>query len=511
MINPAHWRWRGRLVLAFGLGVLLAQALAPLHVVLTVPMALGGVFVLFTRAETMRRAAWIGWIFGVGYFGAGLSWIVEPFQVDPDRHAWMAPFALVFLAGGLSLFWAVAFGLAARTGGQGWGAVLALTVWMSMAEFARAYVLTGLPWAAFGQFWIDTPAAQVLQWIGPQGLAVLTVFAGLSVGLAARPGVRLLGRALALLPAMLGVALALALPEPSAFATGEKVVRLVQPNAPQDQKWDPAYRDLFFSRQMGFTAAEGELGQPDLIVWPETAVPVMMEHSGSVFDRIALQAGGAQVILGQQRSDGEKYFNSLAVIDPQGNLIARYDKRHLVPFGEYVPFGDLLARVGIFGFATQMGSGFSPGTDEPIVTLTGFGAVRPLICYEAVFPEEIQSGSQRPDLLVQITNDAWFGTYSGPYQHLVQARMRAIEQGVPMIRAANTGVSAVIDPAGRLVASLALGQAGFVDARVPKPVQATLYSRSGDWPVLGVLLFCLGGLQLLHSRSAHSRRDTIGD
>lgn len=476
----------GSVLLTFGLGALLAQALAPVQFLWGIPLALGLVSAQFLRADSAWGGAWIGWLFGLGYFGFGLSWIVEPFQVDPDRHAWMAPFALVFLAAGLSLFWGLAFGLAARVSRRGLRIVALIALW-SLVEFGRAYLLTGLPWAAFGQFWIDSPATALLPWVGPHGIALVTLAAALPLGLCRQRPIA------AIAPLLLTLGLLVVLPSPPAAVLTQKVVRLVQPNAPQDQKWHPDYRWGFVRRQLSYTSA---LPRPDLIVWPETAVPQLLNNADETLAAIAGAADGVPLITGIQRYEDQRYFNSLVVLDDQGASSQLYDKTHLVPFGEYVPFGDVLARFGITGFASQTGSGYSAGPGPQVLDLA-IGKALPLICYEAVFPQLINAAPERADMLIQITNDAWFGTYSGPYQHLVQARMRAAEQGLPMIRVANTGVSAMIDGYGRIRESLPMGEAGFVDAVLPQPLAPTLYSRTGDLPVFVLLLLLAGGVVLL--------------
>jgi apolipoprotein N-acyltransferase len=272
-------------------------------------------------------------------------------------------------------------------------------------------------------------------------------------------------------------------------ATTGKLVRLVQPNAPQQQKWDPAWEQIFFQRQLEASAAAP---RPDLIVWPEATLPMLLEDAGDAFAAIADTAGGVPVALGIQRRDGLRYFNSLVVLDGAGTVTGLYDKHHLVPFGEYIPLGDLAARFGLYGFAAGGGYGYSAGPGPALVSLDGLGRALPLICYEAVFARDVNAAPGRPDLLLQVTNDAWFGTRVGPYQHLAQARMRAVEQGLPLARSANTGISAMIDPLGRIVASLPLGEAGHVDAMLPAPLPPTPYARTGDLPLLVLLLAALG-------------------
>lgn len=469
--------------LALGSGALLSLALAPWHMLIGLPVALAAAGWLVLQAASARAAALAGWLFGLGYFAFGLSWILEPFQIDPDRHAWMAPFALVFLAAGLALFWGAAFGLAARLSHGAARLVMLVALW-SLAEFGRAYLLTGFPWAAFGQFWIDTPAASLLPWIGPQGLALLTLVAFLPLALLRK------SPAAGILSPVLAAAIVLAVPAPDLAGPSEKTVRIVQPNAPQDQKWHPDHRWEFVRRALAFSSEDP---RPDLIVWPETAVPQLLNYAEDTLQVITEGAGGVPVLLGIQREDGGAYYNSAVLLDADGLPAATYDKAHLVPFGEYVPFGDFMAQFGIHGFASQAGAGYAAGPGARLMELP-IGSALPLICYEAVFPQDVNAAATRPDMLVQITNDAWFGTRSGPYQHLVQARMRALEQGLPMIRAANTGVSAMIAPDGQLLDQLPLGQAGYIDAALPMPLPPTLYSRTGDWPVFLLCMFIAGGV-----------------
>ncbi|APG48253.1 apolipoprotein N-acyltransferase [Phaeobacter porticola] len=476
-------------------GAALAFALAPFHILWLVPVCLGLVGYHLQMLSTPRQGAVYGWLLGTAYFTVGMVWIYEPFQIDADRYAWMAPFAVVGLAAGLALFWAAAVSFAVRIGRGAWRSLL-LIVFLSLAEFARAYLLTGLPWAGFAQFWIDTPMAQLLPWVGPHGVALLTLMACVPLGLVTDARMK----ALAVVPGAIAVALVSALPVvPEPVFTG-KAVRLIQPNAPQNLKWHPDLRWSFVERQIDYTrAAPAQAApRPDLIVWPETAVPLMLNYAEDILDDIVAAAGGTPVLLGIQRRRDGRYYNSAIVLDGAAMPSQIYDKAHLVPFGEYVPAGNLMARFGIHGFASQAGAGYAAGPGPRLLDLP-VGKALPLICYEAVFPQDVNAAPERPDLLIQITNDAWFGTYSGPYQHLVQARMRAIEQGLPMVRVANTGVSAMIDPHGRVLDALPLGEAGYLDAALPQPLAPTLYSRSGD---LWVFLFCIGLGALALWRSA---------
>ena len=283
----------------------------------------------------------------------------------------------------------------------------------------------------------------------------------------------------------------------------EHSLRLIQPNAPQKDKWDPDKAYTFYYRQLELTAAPPHAsGQaPDLIIWPETAIPWALPYGEEALAPIAEAAGEAAVTLGVQRTRDLRCFNSMVVRDPQGTVTQTYDKHHLVPFGEYMPFGDLLARIGIHGLAPQNGAGFSAGPGPELLDFGALGQALPLICYEAVFAHDVNGAPQRPAFLIQITNDAWFGKGAGPKQHLAQARMRAMEQGLPLARAANTGISAMIDPWGRVTASLPLNTAGFVDAVLPAPAPATLYARTGDLPLALLLILGLAAAALGRRRS----------
>lgn len=434
-------------------------------------------------ASAARGRVWLAWFGGASYFAAALAWIVEPFLIAPEIHGWMAPFAVVFLSFGLALFWAVA-ALAARGRYPALGLALGLTV----VELARGHVLTGFPWALVGHVWIGHAPAQLAALVGPVGLTLFTLVA--AALLAMRRAVPV-GLAVVLLAGAFGFGhWRLSLPDPAPRAA---MLRLVQPNAEQGLKWDPDQARLFFERQLSFTAAGV---RPDLVIWPETAVPYLIDEYPEVARRIAEAGRGSPVAVGVQRVAGWQYWNSLAVIGPGGEIEASYDKHHLVPFGEYIPFGDVLYDwFGLVAFAAQQGNGYSPGPGPAVLDLGGdLGKVLPLICYEVIFPQDVRAAPERADWMLQITNDAWFGTWSGPFQHMAQARLRAIEQGLPLVRVANTGVTAVVDARGRVTDSLPFGEAGYLDAALPGALPATPYARWGEGPVLLLLLAMAAGL-----------------
>ncbi len=486
--------YAAHLAFAAGAGAIAALGQAPVNLPLLLVLGCAVGFFLWRLQATRRAAGWIGWAFGTGYFLVTLHWIIEPFQVDAARHGWMAPFALLFLSGGLAIFWGVAF----------WGAravstrAIALVFTWTLTEVLRAYIFTGFPWASPAQVLVEGPAARLLAWVGPHGATLALMMLAWMLSLPAPGAARTSGRAGQAL-ILLAAALAFHLPPawPPASDTG-KTVRLIQPNAVQHLKWQPAYTEVFYERQLTLSATPAQTS-PDLIVWPETAIPWRLETADPVLRQIAGTAGGAPVVLGALRGAADGTRNSLAVLDGQGAVRQIYDKHHLVPFGEYIPFSALAGRLGLMGLATN-GVGFSAGPGPELIDLGLLGRALPLICYEAVFAHIVGRAPERPDFLLQITNDAWFGDYAGPQQHLAQARMRAIEQGLPLLRAANTGISAAIDPYGRIIDALPLGVHGYLDVPLPQANNPTLYARIGDLPVIVILILGLFTQQLRSRR-----------
>lgn len=444
---------------------------------------------LFQGRAGPWQAGMVGWAFGLGYFMHTLQWIVSPFLVDVARHGWMAPFALVLMGAGMALFWGVAFWGARKLSRAGPWALI--SCWVA-AELVRAYIFTGFPWGSPAQATVGVMAGQALAWVGPHGITAILVAVAVwaSTAFTHRPALRWRVMRETIVLAML-LALVLPVTRTDAPLSGH-TVRLVQPNAPQKDKWNPDKIPVFFQRQLQFTAAPPERAAPDLVLWSETAIPWSLEWAGTALEEIARAGGTAPVALGVQRSDGLRYFNAMVTLDQSGAVTQTYDKHHLVPFGEYMPLGDLLGRFGIYGLAANQGHGYSAGPGARLLDFGPLGRALPLICYEAVFAHDVNAAAERPDFLIQITNDAWFGQGAGPRQHLAQARMRAIEQGLPLARVANTGISAMIDPYGRITASLPLNQAGFIDAPLPAPGMVTPYRRTGDLPITLFVILALG-------------------
>jgi len=490
-------RWQ-RLGTAFLVGAVLALAHEPIAVPWVLVLTCLAVVFRASVALSAQQAAWVGWAFGAGYFAVTLRWIVEPFLVDPLKHGWMIPFAVIGMCGGLALFWGAAFWAARRLVPRGPLFLLALPVMLAWAELARAHVLSGFPWAQLSYSIVGTPADHLLAWIGPHGTSLLLLAVAGAIALSLARGWTLIWPGLvAVLVAVIGLA-AITPKAPGAVADAP-MVRIVQPNAPQHLKWDVAWMPVFFDRAVGLTA-QGV--PPDVVVWPETSIPALLDFAEPWLAQMARAGRGAEIVAGiQRRGAGDAFHNALVVISPEAEVTATYDKAHLVPFGEYVPLSWVLEPLGLTGVA-DLARGFTPGGDPDLVEVAALGRVRALICYEGIFPEEIDLGSGRPDLLMVLTNDAWFGDHAGPRQHLVQSQARAIEQGLPMIRAANTGISAMIDARGRIVASLPLGEAGYLDARLPGVLPPPLYARTGDRPLLLLLALCTLGLALARRRFA---------
>ena len=495
--------WLARLLL-LGLGGVMALGLAPFRLPILTVLALAVALRMQARSPSRRESFCRGWMLGAGYFALALQWIVEPFMVDAARDGWMAPFAILLMAGGLALFWALAFwsswGLGPSDGPRrALAAVLALT----LAEMTRSVVFTGFPWALIGSVWVDHPIGQLAALTGTHGLSLFTgcLAVGvltLSVWQASRrallaSGLTVFGWAGGTL---LGERMIAAYDR---MDPGDRpMIRVVQPNEAQTLKWRPEMIPVFWDRKLALTASRTG-ARPDIVVWPEVSLPYLLDPGAGPDTRIAEAAGGVPVILGAQRFEGEDLRNALAVLGPGGEVQAVYDKYHLVPFGEYFPGGALAEALGLQGLATSLLGGFTPGPGPRILDLGPLGRVLPLICYEAIFPGHADpQGLPRPDWIVQITNDAWFGTLSGPQQHLDQARLRAIEQGLPLVRSANTGISAIIDPKGRVLAQLALNTAGVIDRPLPRAAAPTLYARTANGPLILVLL--AAALWIIRSR-----------
>lgn len=481
-LTPAPGTRRARYTAALA-GTFAALGMAPLHFTGLALVGLAAVLWLIGREATARQAFLTAWFAGFGHFALWLNWIVSPFLVDPWVYGWMAPFAIVLMAGGMACLWGGAAALSLRFARPG----LALCAVLVLGEFARGYLFTGFPWALLGHVWIGMPGIQLASIFGQYGLSLLALGAAAMLAHGTKRGIGgFVG--LYLVVSVVGGVME---SRPIDGTPKDVHLRLVQPNAEQSLKWDPAEARILFQRQLDLTASDDPA---DLTIWPETAIPYLFEYEPEVPGIIAKASLGKPVALGIQRVEGSRGWNSLRIVQGQGEVTQTYDKFHLVPFGEYMPFGDWLHEwFGLSAFAAQTGNGYSAGDGPHLLDLgPKFGRVLPLICYEAVFPQGIRAAPERADWMLQITNDAWFGTLSGPFQHFDLARLRSVEFGLPMVRVANTGVTAVIDAKGRVIARLPFGVAGKLDVdQIPPATSPTPYSKWGDWPAFVLVLLLM--------------------
>jgi len=499
--------WQARL-LAFGLGALAVFAMPPTYQIYLLVPAFSGLLWLSADAPSRWRAFAVGWWFGAGFFAAGLYWISFALLVEADKFAWLIPFSVLGFAFGLGLFCAFsALIVRMAPGGLTARALVLAGVW-GLLEWVRAWLFTGLPWNPVGSVWAFSDAAiQGAAGIGVFGQSLLTVLAAASVGAVADDAPRmgaaprwLTGLAFLSLIAMWGLG-----ENRLAAATAETVegvrLRLVQPNIAQSNKWKRELREANMLAQIDLGRAPPRNGdpQPTHIIWAETSAPFFIENQ-TAWRRLvgAATPPGGLTILGAPRrvapqAQGEAFrvANAMLAIDNQGEVNAHYDKFHLVPFGEYVPFSDWLPLDKI----TQGQGAFTPGSGPVTLKLKGLPPVSPLICYEIIFPHQVTDPDERPTWLLNITNDAWYGKTAGPHQHFVSARLRAVEEGLPTVRVAFTGISGIIDGYGRVLEQLSLGEKGFVDGDLPKALkQPGLYARLGNAvPVsLSMLVFAVG-------------------
>ena len=475
--------WVMAVLLGFVLALGQAPVSFPIGVFISIPILAYSAF----RVQTWKQAFAIGWWAGFGYFGLSMVWLIEPFMVEPEKFAVLAPFALFSMSGGLALFWGCAFAIS-RKFATGLGRyIIGLAVVWALSEYLRSVLFTGFPWGLLGYTWIKTPIAQWASVVGPFGLTFITLFGGLL--LLSFPNRCFMAPVITVIFfAVLLAGGAWRTPDLDIKQETNLRVRLVQPNAPQHQKWDPEWMGVFFRRGLELTSAPAK--QPvDLVIWPETSVPFALQGNMGDLEIISDAAGpNAHIIAGIRRFDRDKLYNSMIHLDQKGRLVSIYDKSHLVPFGEYVPFSEYLSGLGLRGLVANL-QGFSSGLGPEVITAIGLPSYLVMICYEAIFPYFTHTGSNRPEFLMHITNDAWFGDTIGPFQHLAQVQFRAIEQGLPAARAANTGISAVIDPYGRIVSRLKLNAAGSLDADVPVPLAPTLYAQFGDLPFIVMMIF----------------------
>jgi apolipoprotein N-acyltransferase len=499
--------WRAP-AFAFAAGAVSALAFAPLNLFPALLLGYAALVVLLdgaaARPGPVRRAAILGWAFFFGQFTIGLHWIVYPFLIYPDANLWELPFAL-FLPAGLGLFGALACGCAMTWWPKGPGRILVFTVTVAASEWLRGHVLTGFPWNLSGYGWGASLAVlQSASVMGIYGLSFLTILLGASLAELLSSRWRLPLVLLILFAALWGTGVYRLASTPSTNVAGVRL-RLVQPDIPQAEKYVRRLMGRNWQRLFSLSIQGPEMSRdmPTHIIWPEAATGFAVARSPEALQQIALLTGRGQTLMtGSDRfvrdEKGITGYNSLYLFAPNASPRI-YDKFHLVPFGEYTPFAQVLNKLGISQLT--VGPGFSAGDHPHVLSAAPAPPVTPLICYEVIFPHQVvDAGEPRPGWLVNITDDSWFGPWAGPQQHFLIARVRAIEEGLPIARAANTGISAMIDPLGRVPARLALNNMGVVDTTLPQAIPATLYARIGDLVFLALLVIALFAAAALNRR-----------
>jgi apolipoprotein N-acyltransferase len=507
------WGWK-RAAIGLAAGALSVLAMAPFNAWPVLFVSFPVMIWLIDGAGAGRlrgvpAAAMAGWWFGLGYFVFGLYWIGYAFLVDASTFAWLMPFAVLGLPAYLALFTALGFALARLFWTRDASRVLALALSLTVSEWLRGHVLSGFPWNAFGYALTGPLAlAQAASLIGLWGLTFLSIaiFASPAVlidgGARARKPWMAPAMALSMLIAMGifgGIRLKL---QPTSTVANVKL-RIMQPNLQQDVKFNYAAKTEVMQKYLTLSdRASGPqssgVRDASILIWPESAFPFFLTREADAMAEIAdLLPKGTVLITGSVRAPDlpqgtriTRAYNSIYLIDHDGSVLSVYDKLHLVPFGEYLPFQDRMEKLG-FVQLTMVQGGFISGTLRHPIAIPNAPRALPLICYEAIFPGEVVTRDDRPGWIINLTNDGWFGISTGPYQHLQQARLRAIEQGLPVVRAANTGISAVIDPLGRVVAVLGLGIEGVLDAALPSAIAPTVYARFGDTPIAIILAAAL--------------------
>lgn len=499
------WGWR-RAVTAWLAGALLVLAQAPYDfpavgfvsfpvLVWLLDGATGEV--TSNRLGRLRPAFAVGWWFGFGYFLAGLWWIGSALLVEADDFAWALPLAVLGIPLMLAFFYGLATALARLFWSSDIGRIAALAFGFGISEWLRGFLFTGFPWNAVGYAAMPVPLLmQGVSVVGMTGMNVLAVFAfSLPALLAGQRHIRL---GAVLLAALLCVDIGfgyfrLSLP---AVVSGRSLdVRIVQPSVDLSEKWDASVRDRIFSTMLALSSQPPDLthAAPQVILWPETSVPFLFTERPDALAALGDMLQPGQLLLAgavrEERSVGgnDRYYNSVVAVDEGGQIVDAVDKVHLVPFGEYLPLAGLLKRLGV----QQLVAGpmnFSAGsTRHPVDLPGGVGAV-PFICYEVIFPDLVSVDVTSGELIVNVTNDAWFGGTPGPYQHFRQAQVRAVENGMPLLRAANNGISAVVDARGRIIDALAMDARGVLDVRVPIAVERLLSAGQRSINGFGILL-----------------------
>ncbi|KWV50336.1 apolipoprotein N-acyltransferase [Rhizobium altiplani] len=449
----------------------------------------------------------VGWLFGFGYFVAGLWWLGHALMIDAEAFAWALPLAILGLPAVLAIFYGIAAALARTMWSDGMGRIAALAASFGLLEWLRSVLFTGFPWNAIGYGMTPVPLMmQSAHVIGIMGITSLSVFIFAAPALlGTRQGAKLgLSLAALLFAAHIGYgAYILHGPQPApASDSPSPVIRLVQPMIEQTAKMDSdADRAAIFEKHLKLSVESPKDGgrKPDIIVWPETSIPFILTDNQDALSRIADTLDDNQILIAgavrvEDMGPGNppRYYNSIYVIDGRGQIAGAADKVHLVPFGEYVPFENILDDFGIQN-VVEMPGGFSPAATRQLLSLPTGIKFYPLVCYEIIFPDEMTGDLGAANAILNVTNDAWFGATPGPYQHFQQARLRAVETGLPLIRNGNSGISAIVNARGEVIAGLGLNETGFVDATIERfdAQRDPGYPRQTYFRLIEILLFAI--------------------
>lgn len=468
------------LILSLLLGALAAMGFAPLGWWPLALLCLAGWVGLLARAGSLRQALLRGWSFGYGQFVVGLNWIATAFTYQDAMPHWLGWIAVGLLSVYLAVFPALASGIAWRWGRGNMPALATMLAagWIA-CEWLRATLFTGFAWNPLGAMLVEIGTAA--RYVGTYGLSAVMILSGGAIAaLAAR---RWHAASLLSVPLAATALLAWSTPPAPQAGPGAPRLRVIQPNINQNEKWDPALAQRNYLRLAQLSGRPD--GQARLLLWPEAAVPAYLGEepdsrralAGLLGPRDLLLTGATDLLRGRDGAVTGAH-NSLFVLDAQGTVVGRYDKAHLVPYGEYLPMRPLLSKIGLSRLAPG-DLDFAAGPGPRTLALPGVGAMGVQICYEMIFSGKVVDRSNRPAFLFNPSNDAWFGSW-GPPQHLAQARMRAIEEGLPVVRSTPTGISALVDADGKVKAAIPWHEAGAFDAALPAALPPTPFARHGN-------------------------------
>lgn len=482
-------------------GGLSALALPPLYILPLLLLTFPVLLVALNKCNTRKKAFWTGWWFGFGHFTVGLYWITIALFVDIASFWFVVPFSLFGIPFLMAFFIGFVTLLTNVNKSQSWAKILLFSILWVISEIVRSYIFTGFPWNLMGYVWtFSTPVMQIANITGIWGLSLITVITASSAVLWLTNHKQ---KITILLPILMLFAVLiygqLRMQSNITEYHPDITVRIVQANISQSHKWEDEKRYEILKKYLKLSYDETG-NKITHILWPETAIPFITNHDSVILEIVKdIIPDNGILFTGAMRTEPDHYeqykiWNSFQAINKEGKIVANYDKHHLVPFGEYIPFKDILP----FKKITDGIKDFSSGAKNETLNIQGFPSISPLICYEGIFPSHVKDQESQPQLLINVTNDGWYGKSSGPYQHFNIARTRSIEEGIPMLRAANTGISGVIDAYGRVLKKTKLGKTAILDNSIPMPTkEPTLYNLYGKKIIFSIITILLLVLVIL--------------